>query len=527
MTFVTIYRVVTAAWLRLGSPDREARPAPRLAKATGAPPVRPPSPRWPHGSERPRPGLSWDAIVIDEYHFGAWRDSSKSLYDPTDEELAQAEQDDPLSDDTLGLQARFRLNLSGTPFRALTEGEFSEDQIFNWTYIDEQREKTTWDLVQGPNLYASLPTMQMYTYKVPAAAEDIADEGEFDGFDLSAYFKAKKADAVQGVLDGAATGEFRFVNETRVVEFLNMLRGKLTDQMKADLIGGDKPPFPFEADRFNGRLNHTVWYLPDVGSCLAMADLLSRTPGFSGYAIHVAAGSKTPGGEKALPPVLDLIDHNAQSITLSCGKLMTGVTVPQWSGILMLRSQKSPESYFQAAFRVQSPWTTKDNAGATVVKKDTVFVFDFDPNRALSLVAEYGGKLATLGDASPKDAIRELINYLPIFAFDGASMEQLDAGAVLDWATVGTGATMLARRWRDARLVDLNDASLSKLLENEALVASLEQMEDFRNLSSRTSSRRTRSCARPRPRTRATSAQRRSESRRRPRPSERCSARSS
>lgn len=429
--------------------------------------------------------LDWDAIVIDEYHFGAWRDSSKNLYDPSDEALADAEQDDPLSDDTLGLKARFRLFLSGTPFRALTEGEFSEDQIFNWTYIDEQRAKEQWNSADGPNQYAALPRMEMYTYKVPAAAEQVADEGEFDGFDLSAYFKATKVTVGQDSLDGSRLANaYAFANETRVVEFLNMLRGKLTDQMKADLIAGDKPPFPFEDDRFNGRLNHTVWYLPDVAACYAMAAVLGRHPYFADFAVHVAAGPKAGLGDKALPPVQQLIDHHTQTITLSCGKLMTGVTVPQWSGILMLRSQKSPESYFQAAFRVQSPWTGKDNAGATTVLKDTVYVFDFDPNRALSLVAEYGSKLATLGDASPKDAITELINYLPIFAFDGSSMEQLDAGAVLDWATAGTGATMLARRWRDARLVDLNDAALAKLLADEDLVKSLEQMEDFRNLSS-------------------------------------------
>src|SRR5690606_35195816 len=125
----------------------------------------------------------------------------------------------------------------------------------------------------------------------------------------------------------------------------------------------------------------------------------------------------------------------------------------------------SPESYFQSAFRVQSPWAYRDAEGDLDIRKETCFVFEFDPNRALSLVAEYGSKLATTGDATPAQAIGELINYLPIFGFTGGAMTPLDASAVLDWATAGVGATALARRWNSPLLVDVNERTLSAVLD--------------------------------------------------------------
>lgn len=176
-------------------------------------------------------------------------------------------------------------------------------------------------------------------------------------------------------------------------------------------------------------------------------------------------------------------DGRAGSITLSCGKLMTGVTIKQWSAIFMLRSLKSPESYSQAAFRVQSPWAVTRAGEPKEVLKPTCYVFEFDPNRALNLLAEYGTKLANSEKDLPEKVLGELINYLPIFAFDGARMDQLDATEVLNWASAGIGATALAQRWNSPLLVDVNDATLQKLLDSPDLLASLEQIEDFRNLT--------------------------------------------
>lgn len=136
----------------------------------------------------------------------------------------------------------------------------------------------------------------------------------------------------------------------------------------------------------------------------------------------------------------------SKSITLSCGKLTTGVTVRPWTGMLMLRKLSSPESYFQAAFRVQSPWTVRDENQKTVIVKPECYVFDFAPNRALRQIADYGSRLAT-DETTPEQRVTELVGFLPVLAYDGSAMRQLDAAAILDIATSGTSATLLAKRW--------------------------------------------------------------------------------
>ena len=429
--------------------------------------------------------IDWDAIVIDEYHFGAWRDSARDLYDPADKEIAEFEEPDEwVTDEDLGLSAAHYLYLSGTPFRAITNGEFTEDAVFNWTYVDEQAAKHDWDEAAGANPYLELPDMAMYTYEMGKDPTAWAEDGEFNGFSLNDYFKAEKSDAASKRID---PGAYEFEDPARVLQFLNMLRGQLSNQMKQQIVTGQKPPFPYDAPQFATAIQHSVWYMPDVGSCFAMRDLLASHAFFDNYEVVVAAGNKAGQGAAAKPPVEAAVgcatkENRAGTITLSCGKLMTGVTVREWGAILMLRSLRSPESYFQAAFRVQSPWAKRDAEGHVDVKKPSCYVFEFDPNRALTLVAEYGVRLATTGDTTPSEAIGQLINYLPIFAFDGGVMTQLDASDVLDWATAGIGATALAQRWNSPLLVDVNEHTLSAALEHPGLLETLEQIEDFRAL---------------------------------------------
>jgi hypothetical protein len=432
--------------------------------------------------------IEWDCIVLDEYHFGAWRDSARDLYDPSDKALAESEEpEDWVTEEDLGLTSAHYLYLSGTPFRAITNGEFNEDQIFNWTYIDEQASKASWNSMVGQNPYIDLPGMQMYAYEMGAKAEEWADDREFNGFNLSEYFRASKVD-LDSKSRKVEPGTYVFKDPTRVSEFLEMLRGKLTDQMKMQLLGGSKKaPFPYESAAFAEAVRHSVWYMADVGSCFAMRDMLAAHPFFSGYVIRVSAGNKAGLGAAAKPPVVAAIkkaraENKSGSITLSCGKLMTGVTVREWGAILMLRSLKSPECYFQSAFRVQSPWSYRKPDGTIDVQKPTVYVFEFDPNRALGLVAEYGMKLATTGDVTPQQAIGDLINYLPIFQFSGGQMRQLDAADVLNIATTGVGASALAARWNSPLLVEVNEHTLSALLDQPELLEALEQIEDFRNL---------------------------------------------
>ncbi len=430
--------------------------------------------------------IDWDCIIIDEYHFGAWRDSARELYDPSDEATAEREEpDEQVTNEDLGLTAAHYLYLSGTPFRAITNGEFTEDQIVNWTYIDEQSAKEDWDENDDPNPYITLPGMQMYAYRLGSEAEAFADEGEFDGFSLNEFFKAHKP---QGKAKLTEPGACRFEDETRVTEFLELLRGKLTGQVKQQVqSSGKKAPFPYESPDFARAVKHAIWYMPDVASCYAMRDALAQHRYFGDFEVVVAAGTAAGQGAAALPPVELAIGEVEQtghggSITLSCGKLMTGVTVPEWGAIFMLRSLKSPESYFQAAFRVQSPWAERDAEGHVTVHKPECYVFEFDPNRALSLVAEYGIRLGGSSHTKPSEVLGPLINYLPIFAFDNGQMTQLDVTNLLDWATAGIGATALARRWNDPNLVEVNTATLGAVLAHPDLMDKLAQIEDFRAL---------------------------------------------
>lgn len=427
----------------------------------------------------------WDCIVLDEYHFGAWRDSARDLYDPTDSELAEEEEpEDWVTEDDLGLKSAHVLYLSGTPFRAITNGEFTEDATFNWTYVDEQSAKEAFDDTEGQNPYVELPRMEMFSYQIGPDAAAYAEEGEFNGFSLTEYFKASGVDKTS---KSTSTGAFVFDDPAGVAEFLEMLRGKLSDQMKMLVVAGQKAPFPYEHPNFAGAVKHSVWYMADVASCFAMRDILEKHTYFSDFEIVVAAGNKAGQGEAAKPPVELAIGtatklKKSGSITLSCGKLMTGVTIREWGAIFMLRSLKSPESYFQAAFRVQSPWAYRDPEGGLDVQKPTCYVFEFDPNRALSLVAEYGIRLGSNGETTPSEAIGELLNYLPIFGFSGGTMLQLDAAAVLEWATAGIGATALAQRWNSPLLVDVNEHTLEAVLDHPDLLKALDQIEDFRAL---------------------------------------------
>lgn len=455
--------------------------------------------------------IDWDCIVLDEYHFGAWQGAAKELCStgPIRENPSKSEEDEieaaedlaaslesgtprlysanpegpsevDLNAAQLRLTSKNYLYLSGTPFRALTEGEFNEDAIFNWTYPNEQKAKQDWnedpELDSRKNPYRELPQMQMFTYALPDLTNSDLEYGPEGLFDLSGFFAAEKIGS-----------EYHFKDQERVREFLNMLRGQLVQSAKEKLLSNSKPAFPYSNPIFAKAVEHSVWLLPTVASAHAMKAELETHPFFQNFLVHVAAGNGAKMGAEAKKPVDAMLSKASklgkQTITLSVAKLMTGVTVPQWGAILILRSLKAPESYFQAAFRVQSPWTTKNSDGSRTIHKETCFVFDFDPNRALTLVYQYGTKLAgELTKSSPMETIHELIEFLPIYRFYGGSMDPVDVNAVMDWGTSRVGAAMLAKRWGSDRLIDLSERVLQKLLGQEDLLAQLEQMEDFRNL---------------------------------------------
>ena len=171
-----------------------------------------------------------------------------------------------------------------------------------------------------------------------------------------------------------------------------------------------------------------------------------------------------------------------KTITLSCGKLTTGVTVKPWTGIFMLRNLTSPETYFQAAFRVQSPWEIDIGAGNKEIMKHECYVFDFALDRALKQISDYSRNL-DIKEGNPEKKVAEFINFLPVLAYDGSSMRQINASEILDIAMAGTSATLLAKRWESALLVNVDNGTLSRLMASKEAMAALMSIEGFRSLN--------------------------------------------
>lgn len=436
--------------------------------------------------------INWDCIILDEYHFGAWRENARDLigadldaaeeiekYNRLEKEGYSQEDGTEYLEEIIPITTGHYLYLSGTPFRAIHSGEFIEEQIFNWTYSDEQQAKEAWRGDDNP--YAPLPRMVLMTYQLPDSIREIAMEGEFDEFDLNVFFSAEG--------EGASA---RFAYEDEVQKWLNLIRGAFSETTIDNLkMGAKKPPLPYSHAPLLRVLNHTLWFLPNVAACYAMDNLLRQRQNrfYHDYTVVVAAGKKAGIGINALPPVLHAMTNNpleSKTITLTCGKLTTGVSVKPWTGIFMLRNSSSPETYFQAAFRVQTPWVIKnpDNLSPNkeYILKEECYVFDFAPDRALRQIYEYSNNL-NIEATSPEAKVAEFIKFLPVLAYDGSSMKQIDAAGILDMAISGTTATLLARRWESALLVNVDNSTLSRLLANEEAMNALMNIEGFRSLN--------------------------------------------
>jgi hypothetical protein len=425
---------------------------------------------------------NWDCVIFDEYHYGAWRENAKDLFESEDKKeinFAEGEGIEFFDEENMPITTNAYLYLSGTPFRAITSGEFIEEQIFNWTYSDEQKAKENWK--EQPNPYAALPRMVMLTYKLPDSIREIAMQGEFNEFDLNVFFSAYG--------EGFAA---KFKYEDEVQKWLDLIRGSFMPTSIDNLkMRAEKPPMPFSHAPLLRVLNHTFWFLPSVAACHAMSNLMSERQNkfYHDYNVVVAAGTSAGIGVEALPPVQRAMTDNpleSKTITLSCGKLTTGVTVRPWTGIFMLRNSSSPETYFQAAFRVQSPWVIKNPDSISPNKEEIIkeecYVFDFAPDRALRQIADYSCRL-NVNESNPEAKVAEFINFLPVLAYDGSSMNQIDAAGILDMAMSGTTATLLARRWESALLVNVDNNTLARLMNNEEAMKALMSIEGFRNLN--------------------------------------------
>lgn len=341
--------------------------------------------------------LNWDVLVIDEAHEGVDTYKTDIAFDH--------------------IKRKFTLHLSGTPFKALANDKFKDEAIFNWTYADEQKKKAEWNGTEE-NPYGTLPKLNMFTYQMSEIIREELSQGvEINGeteeyaFDLNEFFETQNGN---------------FVHDSSVDRFLDAL----TTQEK----------FPFSTPELRAELKHTFWLLNRVESARALAKKLDKHPVFSEYKIILAAGDgkldDADETEKSFNRVTDAIAHNEKTITLSVGQLTTGITIPEWTAVLMLSNIKSPALYMQAAFRAQNPCLFKDKNGS--YRKENAYVFDFDPARTLVIFEQFANDLskdtaAGHGDLDTrKQHIKELLNFFPVIGEDAdGEMIELDAEKVL------------------------------------------------------------------------------------------------
>ncbi len=341
--------------------------------------------------------MTWDILVVDEAHEGVDTFKTDVAFDR--------------------IKRRFTLHLSGTPFKALANNKFPQEAIFNWTYADEQEKKFSWDNVEEENPYSELPRLNLYTYQMSEIVRDKLLRGaELDGesveyaFDLNEFFKTENG---------------KFVYDSSVDKFLDAL----TSQKK----------FPFSTPELREELRHTFWILNRVDSARALAAKLKAHKIFGDYEIILAAGDGKLDDDdetkKSYDKVLGAIKNFDKTITLSVGQLTTGVTIPEWTGVLMLANMKSPALYVQAAFRAQNPCLFK--RGGKFLRKENSYVFDFDPARTLMIYEAFANDLAGTGGGrgdseTRQENIRKLLNFFPVIGEDEqGELIELDAEKVL------------------------------------------------------------------------------------------------
>ena len=351
--------------------------------------------------------IPWDLLVIDEAHEGVDTLKTDRAFDK--------------------INRKFTLHLSGTPFKAIANEKFTADQIYNWSYLDEQEAKANWDPELDTNPYEKLPTLSLFTYQMSGMVQDrihkganLAEDDNIDyAFDLNEFFSTRE--------DG------RFVYEESVIKFLdNLSQGKM----------------PFSPTEYRHQLDHTFWLLPRVASAKALEVLLKKHPVFQDYQVVLAAGNgeslvdseseieesqESKKNQKSYDKVKKAIAKYPKTITLSVGQLTTGVTIPEWTAVLMLSNIKSPALYFQAAFRAQNPYEYEKDG--QLYRKENAYIFDFAPERTLILFDEFANNL-TPGHSETtrqrQDQIKTLLNFFPVIAEDDqGEMKELNAEEVL------------------------------------------------------------------------------------------------
>jgi len=348
--------------------------------------------------------LEWDLLIIDEAHEGVDTGRTDAAFDV--------------------IKRKHTLHLSGTPFKALANDKFPKEAIYNWTYLDEQKIKQI-EIEEGEiGEHTDLPDLKLFTYRISQMITDEVNEGiEIENetrdyaFDLNEFFRAK---------------DKKFVHEDDVKEFLKNL--------------STNKKYPFSTPELREELKHTFWYVGNrVDSVKALEKLLKEDPIFKDYKVIVAAGdgrsfeeeeNDFKANESSFQKVKKAIAENDKTITLSCGQLTTGVTVKEWTAVLMLTDIKTPSLYMQAAFRAQNPF--KEFRNGELYFKKSAYLFDFAPTRVLEIYDQFANGLnpkAVKGEITEKDReenIKELLNFFPVISEDvNGEMIELDANKVL------------------------------------------------------------------------------------------------
>ena len=361
----------------------------------------------------------YDLVIIDEVHFGAETQKAKDIMK--------------------SLSYDYRLVMSGTPIKLLQDGAYTEENTYTWSYNDEQRKRQ----IEKNNgwrstIYRWLPPMKLYAYSIGKDVEELVEYfGEDEFLTLNKFFSSE---------DGVT------LNNAKAVEkWLDLLAAKSKRVFNS----------PFNNDKFTGKLNHTFWYVSGINHAKALAIAFRKHWYFKQYKVVVAAGDNEGEGNDTLDMVREAILRNPKTITLSCGKLNTGVTIREWDAVFMLSDTKAPETYWQTAFRVQSFFPDV---------KEECFVFDFNPNRMLKMSYDYAEILADKNQKTT-DSIREFLEVMEVFVYDDNEFVPVELERVIENGLDVKGAI---EKFTSTRVVDSSNA-------DEAVLSVLSCVKGLKN----------------------------------------------
>jgi hypothetical protein len=438
----------------------------------------------------------WDCIVLDEYHFGVHNEKSTKELEEDEENEEELDNEDKKiisesNNKSKNIKSRNKLYLSGTPFKAIESGKFDKN-IYNWTYVDEQKKKEEYiesnKTFLSNNPYLSLPKIKMFVFEIGEEIKDISIESKRNEFNLIDFFQTHKA---------KDKDKLRFKNEYNVISFiLNLYNSKNVKSEKELFLNNPNETEYIEEFHYNiftnknlkeGYLNHTLWAMSSVDACFAMKELLERenvngnkNP-FHGYKIINVSESSMGNGFDTVKRLKDKMDGENKTITLTYKKLGTGVTVKEWGGILFLNELKSAESYFQTAFRVQRQHIkSKYNKEKNLIDnfKEECYIFDFNPNRSIELISEYSVKTNKLGlnkqDVNVEDTINEMLHFLPVLRFDDSELKSYNTEemfGIVDGKIGKLNALEIAEKFDTTRNIKItDDMLLNKIKTNQKVL---------------------------------------------------------